>query len=391
MISRPQQATDERRGVAFVGFVLGHGGDAMQMLDLAHGMHRRGEAVRIVVPRIDTTVEFAAECARRGVPVERSGLIRADLDGVRQRPLDLLRLLAGTRREVVHFHTGDVFLPRLVSFAMATLRAAPAVATVHSPWDKVDAGPRGRRWRRFVQRHLVAVVCPSEHGRQIQLDHGVAPERVRTIYNCIDLERFGGGVAANAFTALGLPASAQLIVFTSRLDEQKRPIDAVEAFVRVARDRPAAHLVFVGRGGMEEDVRAAAARSEFAHRIHFAGFQPRVEDWLAAATAWILPTSNENFSIALLEALAAGCAMVTTNCRGNDEVLVHDDNAIVTDVGDVAAQAAGLASILDDPQVTARLAAGARATSRRFGVDTMVDEYATVYELARSSASRRRG
>jgi glycosyltransferase involved in cell wall biosynthesis len=79
---------------------------------------------------------------------------------------------------------------------------------------------------------------------------------------------------------------------------------------------------------------------------------------------WLLPTEAENFSLAVLEALAAGCAIVSTPCRGNDEVLVHDQNALLAPVGDVDALAGCLRCLLADRARRERLRDGARRTSR---------------------------
>ena len=69
--------------------------------------------------------------------------------------------------------------------------------------------------------------------------------------------------------------------------------------------------------------------------MRLAGYQTNVADWLAAATVWLLPTERENFSVAVLEALAAGCAVLSTTCPGNDEVLTDRENRGLFPVGDI--------------------------------------------------------
>src|SRR5206468_2308592 len=96
--------------------------------------------------------------------------------------------------------------------------------------------------------------------------------------------RFGRGDPQKAWCTLGVAPDTPLIVFSSRLDPQKRPLEAIEAFQRVAPAFPTARLVFVGSGRQEEQARAFAARSGVAERVHFVGYQQNVPDWLAAAT-----------------------------------------------------------------------------------------------------------
>ena len=157
------------------------------------------------------------------------------------------------------------------------------------------------------------------------------------------------------YRALNLDPRARLLVFTSRLDDQKRPDDALEVFSRVQGEFSDLHLVMAGCGEAEDRVKALAARHPAANRIHFPGFQPNVPDWLAAAAVWLFPTESENFSLALLEAMAAGCPIVSTLCQGNDEILVDGRNALTARVGDVETMAAATRRILSDPGLDATL------------------------------------
>src|SRR5262249_14911609 len=153
--------------ILYIGFLFGHGGDAMQMLELASGMAARGSRVRIVVPRVETSEGFAVLCRERGLAVERSPLIRVALDGVPQLPLDMLGLFSRYRAPIVHIHTGDCCVPRTAMAAMRVLRRPRAFVTVQSPYETVQPGePRARAWAAAAERQLHLVVCPSDHARR---------------------------------------------------------------------------------------------------------------------------------------------------------------------------------------------------------------------------------
>jgi glycosyltransferase involved in cell wall biosynthesis len=123
-----------------------------------------------------------------------------------------------------------------------------------------------------------------------------------------------------------------------------------------------------------------ARNSEASSRIHFAGFQRNVQDWLAAASIWILPTESENFSLAVLEALAAGMAIVSTRCPGNDEVLVDGQNALVTEVGDVTALACAIRRLHLDGDLRRELGEEARRTAEQHSLEKMAGEVIQCYE-----------
>ena len=370
----------DEREIVYIGFVLGHGGDAGQMLDLAAGTAARGRRVRVVVPALETTVQFAEQGAERGVAVERSPLVRADPRGAQQSLPDLLELLSRYRGALLHFHTGDVCLPRPAQAALRQLDLPRAFATVHSPYDTVPPGSeRALAWASAAEDRLHAVVCPSEHGRQKQLRNGVPPNRVCTIRNGIDTQRFASGNAEAARRLLGLPPESPLLVFTSRLDAQKRPLDALTAFCGVSAEFPALHLIYVGTGEQSEMVRERAMQTGLSDRVHLMGFRSDIPDWLAAATVWILPTETENFSLSVLEALAAGCPILSTFCPGNAEALRDGHNSLLTAVGDTEAQIQALRRLLSDASLRQRLGEAARHDAEQFRLDRMVTSYADLY------------
>ncbi len=366
--------------VVYIGFILGHGGDALQLLDLAIGVSARGGRVRIVVPDLPTTVKFGERCRAHNLQVVRTPLIDVDMHHSRQSLFSLLRVFHAHRAPIVHIHTGDVCLPRLAILAMDILRLPRVIVTSHSPYDTLDpAGRRARFWASAARRRIHVVVSPSVHGRATQLSYGVPEDRAATIHNGVDTGRYGSGSAEAARAALGVGPEARLVVFTSRIDAQKRPLEAVQAFARIAGEFPDALLVFVGSGDHDAAVLDEAQRLGVDRRVRMVGYQSNVPDWLAAASVWILPTESENFSLAVLEAFAAGCPILSTLCPGNDEILRNGENSVAVPVGDVDGLTDGLRRLLGDETLRTRLGAAARAESRNFAVDVAVEKYIAKY------------
>ena len=389
MASESSEGTDlETLDVTYIGFLLGHGGDALQMLELAKGVHATGGDVRIVVPEVESSRTLKERCDVLGIECERSNLITASLEGARQRPTRVVKLLHRAQSPIVHFHTGNSCLPRSVIAALELLRYRPSIVTLQSPYETITPGSlRARLWARTARRRIAAVVSPSDHGTQFQRRCGVPDDIAVTVRNSVDVAAMAGGNAQGARKALGLGPDDPIVLFCSRIDTQKRPLDAVRIFAAVADRFPSAVLVFVGRGDLERAVADEAARFGLGDRVRLAGYQTNVPDWLAAAAVWLLPTERENFSVAVLEALAAGCAVVSTRCPGNDEVLVDGVNALTFPVGDVAAGASALTTLLQDDGLRTRLQASSRETAQNYTAANMVDGYRRIYE--RVSARRR--
>jgi glycosyltransferase involved in cell wall biosynthesis len=374
--------------VTYLGFLLGHGGDALQMLELARGVHRAGGAVRIVVPELESSVTLKERCAALGIECERTGLITTSVEGARQRLDRVVKLLRQVRSPIVHFHTGNSRLPRSVMAALELLRYRPSIVTLHGPYETMIPGsPRARFWATTASRRMAAVVSPSDHGTRFQVRCGVPADLAVTVRNSVDVTAMARGDGRVARDDIGVGPDDPIVLFCSRIDSQKRPLDAVRIFAAVAERYPSAVLVFVGRGDLERAVVDEAARFGLADRVRLAGYRTNVPDWLAASTVWLLPTERENFSVAVLEALAAGCAVLSTTCPGNDEVLEDGVNAVTFSVGDVAAGASALAQLLADEALRNRLRTAARSTAQAYPAENMVDCYRRIYE--RLSAGRR--
>ena len=350
------------------------------MLDLASGMKDRDRDVRVVVPATDATLKLAERGLERGIVVERTNALKADDHGGHQNVPKLIRFFLTHPSTITHLHTGDVCLPRSVTGVMRMLRLPPAIVTVHSPFTTMVAtDSRAQYWARSIDVRRDTVISPSRHGREAQIRLGVNPARVQTIFNCVDGDKFGSGHAEPVLELLGLDRRTPLIVFSSRLDPQKRPLDAIEAFRLLCETDTSAHLAMIGNGVLEHEVREATRAAGLLDRVHLMGYCDDVPNWLAAATAWILPTAYENFSLAVLEAQAAGCAIVSTRCQGNEEILHDGVDAVVTEVGDVAAMANGLRKVLGDADFRSALQAGARRSSSQHTLRRMIDDYDSTY------------
>jgi glycosyltransferase involved in cell wall biosynthesis len=374
---------DGRPDVTYVGFLLGHGGDALQMLDLANGIKNRGARVKIVLPALDTSVKFKERCDVLGIECERSPRFAVTMAGAKQNPLSVLQLLRTVNSPIVHFHTGNSCLPTTVMAAIELLRYRP-FATIQSPYETVSPGSvRARVWAATARRRMTAVVSPSDHGTEFQRRLGIPAPISVTVRNSIDVQGMAGGDGRGPRERVGLGPDDPMILFCSRIDGQKRPVDAVRIFAGVAGEFPTATLVFVGQGDQVDAVTKEAASLGIGNRVRFAGYQTNVPSWLAASTVWLLPTERENFSVAVLEALAAGCVVLSTSCRGNDEVLVNRQNSLTFPVGDVAAATDALRALLRDPSLRQRLSDAGRRAAQQYSVDNMVESYRRIYTRAK--------
>jgi glycosyltransferase involved in cell wall biosynthesis len=212
-------------------------------------------------------------------------------------------------------------------------------------------------------RRADAVVVPSAYLARLVQGWGVDPDRMRVIYNAVDEPPTVDG-RSELREVLELPTESPLIATVARLTPWKRIDSLLRAAAGLRRDGCQAHLVVVGDGDQASALVRLARALGLDGAVRFVGAVPQLEvgRYLQAADVFALPSSYEGFSHVLLEAMAAGAAVVATAAGGNTEVVVSGENGLLVPPDDVPALQAALGRVLGDAPLRARLVAEARRT-----------------------------
>jgi N-acetyl-alpha-D-glucosaminyl L-malate synthase BshA len=187
--------------------------------------------------------------------------------------------------------------------------------------------------------------------------------------------------ALRARYASGDP-DVRVVMHVSNLRPVKRIDSVVQVFARIAARLPAV-LLMVGDGPEIPLARRIAADLGVADRVQYLGAQEDVIPLLSIADLFLLPSEQESFGLAALEAMACEAPVVTSNAGGLPEVIEHGRTGFLHPVGDVDGMAASGLRLLTDPELRARVTAEAVRTVReRFCVDLIVPMYEAHYRRA---------
>lgn len=252
-------------------------------------------------------------------------------------------------------------------------KRAGCILGVPSDYFQLLARPPGA-WERFLfaraGRSLDALVTPSQGVRADLLDnfHGQAA-RVHTIYNGVNLAAIRQQARQSAVVA---PRRAALrIISAGRLGPDKG-FDVLIAALAQLGNRLDCELVILGEGEMRAALQAQAQQLGVGERLLLPGHVANPFAWYASADVFAFASRMEGFGNALVEAMALGLPVVSTACPcGPREILSVPDSGLLTPVGDVAAMRDALLQILSQPELAARLAAGARKRAEAFDFATM--------------------
>jgi glycosyltransferase involved in cell wall biosynthesis len=142
-----------------------------------------------------------------------------------------------------------------------------------------------------------------------------------------------------------------------------------------------ARIVLVGDGPERARVEALAREAGLAEHLEILGELDDVRPLLSVADAFLLPSAQESFGLAALEAMACGAPVVASRVGGLPEVITDGLTGFLRDPDDHAGMAQAILDLLDDPSLRQRVAALARASVvDRFDEDRVVPMYEALYE-----------
>ena len=264
--------------------------------------------------------------------------------------------------DIVHLHE-----PLMPTLPLAVLRHSHAVnvGTFHA---YRETGHPGYIYGRHILQpffdRLNGLIAVSEAARDAVYRY--FPGDYKIIPNGIDYERFSRDLPPIERYNDGRPT----ILFVGRLEKRKGFEYRLEAFQRVRWSIPDAQLLVVGAYSKEDkEPYVWQARREGIGGVHFIGFVPEDEKprYFRTCDVFCAPsTGNESFGIVLLEAMAAGRAVVASDIPGYRSVLTSGREGLLVEPGDVGALAAALVRLLRDPETRQRMGVQGRETARCF-------------------------
>jgi glycosyltransferase involved in cell wall biosynthesis len=330
-----------------------------------------------------------------GVPV-----ISLDCNGTRSLPNAIKKFsswLRTNRPDVVHSH---LWAANVVARVSGRLAGVPVVSSVHNPdhedaaWsDGANVSLTKRRIAKGIDRWTARVgnerlIAVSEYVRQSANRHlKVSLNEIDLLYNPIDTEALTGAphrVRSDLLQELGLPQDAIILLNVARLSPQKGLIHALRALPKIIGKYPLAHLVSVGATtdpAWHEQLKNEAKQSGVIDHFHILGTRRDVTDFLHACDVFVFPSLYEGLGIALIEAMAAGCACVATTAGPIPEFVEDGRDGILVPPADPEAMATAVCELLASPELRMKLGNNARQTAlKRFQPRAAADRLTQIYE-----------
>lgn len=300
----------------------------------------------------------------------------------------LARLIALVRRirpHVVHTHTAKAgFLGRLAA------RAAGVPVVLHTYHGHVLSGYYGqaktaglRLMERGLARCSDRLIAVSEQIRADLIRFRVAPpDRITVVPLGLDLDEMFRAPARRGEwrRELGLGPEVPLIGIVGRIFPIKNHALFLAAAAQVAASRPAARFVVVGDGMLRAEMEQRAARPDLTGRVVFTGWRRDLDRIYADLDVLVVSSRNEGTPVSAIEAMAAGCAVVSTRVGGLPDLIDDGRTGTLVPPDDPAALASAIEGVLEDQAGTERMRRAARLdVERRFMASRLVRDLEGLY------------
>jgi glycosyltransferase involved in cell wall biosynthesis len=374
-VSPPSEQSSRPIRVARVIARLNIGGPAQHTILLAAGLDRTRFTTTLITGVVGQAEgDFMdAACARGISPIVIPELGRSIRPGRDLTALvKLIRLFRQLRPDIVHTHTAKAgTLGRLAA------QVAGVPVKIHTFHGHVLDGyfsPAVTRvfigMERLLARMTDRLIAISPRLRTQLLTMGIGrPEKVEVIPLGLDLKRFRRACpeVQALRRSLGLQPGVPVLGIVGRLVPIKDHATLFHALALFPPSDAAAHLAVIGDGEERARLEGLAVRLGLGQRIHFLGWRADLETILNELDVVICASRNEGTPVALIEAMAAGVPVLSTDVGGVADLVAHAETGWLVPHGDPSAMARAIRHLLGDHGLRTRLAAAGRAA--------VLDEY----------------
>ena len=294
---------------------------------------------------------------------------------------ELDRFVRRTQIEIVHAHLARDY--SLGSYAARRNPQTKFIATRHVLFQL------NRLHRHTLARATRVIAVSNAVARELRSSDVVAEKQIAVIPNGIEVERFSRARAGfdrvQFLRGMGLPADCLLVGSVGELRTLKRHDDFICAAAIVASRFPETQFVLAGvdtsaSGEVRKQLESLVDELGLGECFYFLGWVDDADKLLCAMDVFVSASETESFGLAIVEAMAAGTAVVATASEGAKEVIEDQKTGVLVPIGDVQHMARAVIDLLSNSEIRRAIATqAAQSAAKKFSLKRMVDEIEKIY------------
>jgi len=224
----------------------------------------------------------------------------------------------------------------------------------------------------------VIVTISKGSAYNIAKDYFIEKDKIIVIHNSIELKLIESSKlekVSDPWFKENIPTVSTL----GRLIPRKGYSDLLRAF-RLVRDQQHARLIIIGEGESKSELRKLTRKLSLNDDVLFLGYQDNPFKFIYKSNVFVLSSHREGFGNVIIEAMACGIPVISTNCpSGPDEIITDGVNGLLVPVGDVEAMASAITRLFKDETLREKLSVDGRRRAEDFRVEKIVKEYESLF------------
>lgn len=352
------------KNVLLVVPTLLQGGGQKFVLDLAKGLDKEQFRVRVLVFFRQRHKAFAKFAEENGIETvylnKKKGL---DLSFFRQ----VRKAIKEFQPDVIHSHL-NTMLYLLPFYRKKQIK----LHTVHTLAQKEHYGMQKLvNYIAFHWKGVVPVAISDTVAGTIANTHGLKREAIPVVYNGVDCARYDiPKVAGNTFN----------LVSVGTIYAVKNFPFLVDCFSELHKVHPETRLTIVGNGVQRGELYEQIDRLGLTDAVTITGTVGNVEDYLAASDIYVASSHFEGLPLSILEAMAAGLPVISTNVGGVPDVVRDGENGLLITPGDKAAYIAALTELTENTEKRTAFSARSKELSKNYDEELTIHGYESLYK-----------
>ncbi len=306
---------------------------------------------------------------------------------------DFFKLILGLRSVIHEFRPdvvlGSIFYANIIVY-LSTLFLKPRpkiilVEHIYTPRYLAEQSfAKIKQWLMSIAYPRVDwIVAISDPIRMslIELFH-VDKNKIKIIYNPIIIDDIGNKIKAefDIHKALNIDSNDRILITAGRLTKAKRFDRLLRIFYSVQKTFDNVQLVILGKGPLEEELKQLSVQIGLEKRTHFVGFQENPYAWFSKSDMFVLSSDLEGFPMVLLEAMACGLPVVSTDClSGPSEIITEGKDGYLVPLDDEKYFSEKILILLKNETLRFKFSEAAKQKAKQFDIDIIAPQYEKLF------------
>ncbi|MDO6444972.1 glycosyltransferase family 4 protein [Colwellia sp. 1_MG-2023] len=292
------------------------------------------------------------------------------------------RQIADLNIDIIHSHG---YKPSVYGFIISKLKSIPIMATCHL-WFELNNYPIKTKFlitlELFFYRWFARLVGVSEPIKQILMDNGLKESNIDVVANGVEVEPLTDKLAIRQKIRdeLAVEDDTFVIVNSGRLTKQKAQWVLIEAAIELKKSTEKFVIIIVGEGELQAELAEKITANKLEKHVKMLGFYAEMEQLLAAADCFALPSIDEGMPMSLLEAVSSELPVICTHVGDIYKLITDHESGFVIPLDNPKALSEKTIQLMNDKTLSTTLAKSAKEKMiKLYSSEAMANSYSDIY------------